>query len=184
VSVFHVKAALMSPADPSAKTGSPYDFRPVAPADFPLLGAWLAQPHVAEWWDGDGLAEIAQALEDPSTEPCIVSLDGRPIGYIQVYDPNAEPDHPYRDQIPGTLGIDQFIGEPDLVGIGHGSRLVAAFAERLFAGGAPRVIIDPDPRNARAIRAYEKAGFAAFGTRHSIHGPALMMARDARKTGS
>ena len=43
----------------------------------------------------------------------------------------------------------------------------------------PRVVIDPDPGNPRAIRAYEKAGFAAFDTRTSIYGPALMMRRDA-----
>ena len=43
----------------------------------------------------------------------------------------------------------------------------------------PRVIIDPDPGQSRAIRAYEKAGFKAFDERTSIYGPALMMARDA-----
>jgi RimJ/RimL family protein N-acetyltransferase len=29
----------------------------------------------------------------------------------------------------------------------------------LLAKGAPRVVTDPDPANARAVRAYEKAGF-------------------------
>jgi aminoglycoside 6'-N-acetyltransferase len=158
-----------------------YAFRPVLAADLPMLGAWLDRPHVAEWWDDvdDKLAEIREAMTDPATQPFIVELDGRPIGYIQCYDPHLEADHPYRDQPRGTLGIDQFIGEPELVGIGHGSRLIAAFVEVLFRQGAPRVIIDPDPRNARAIRAYEKAGFRAFDTRTTIYGDALMMARDA-----
>jgi aminoglycoside 6'-N-acetyltransferase len=158
-----------------------YSFRPVVDADLPMLGEWLEHPHVAEWWDevDDKLVEIRAAMTDPSTQPFIIELDGGPIGYIQYYDPHAEEDHPYRDQPEGTLGIDQFIGEPELVGIGHGSRLIAAFVEGLFRRGAARVIIDPDPHNARAIRAYEKAGFRAFGHRTTIYGEALMMARDA-----
>jgi aminoglycoside 6'-N-acetyltransferase len=113
--------------------------------DLPMLGVWLERPHVAEWWDDvdDKLAEIREAMADPSTQPFIIELDGRPIGYIQCYDPHLEADHPYRDQPRGTLGIDQFIGEPELVGIGHGSRLIAAFVEALFQQGAPRVIIGP-----------------------------------------
>ncbi|HZB38573.1 MAG TPA: GNAT family N-acetyltransferase [Beijerinckiaceae bacterium] len=159
----------------------PYSFRPVVAQDLPLLGAWLERPHVAEWWDDtdDKLAEIREAMTDPSTRPFMAALDGRPIGYIQCYDPHLEADHPYRDQPKGTLGIDQFIGEPELVGIGHGSRLIAAFVDGLFRQGAARILTDPDPRNARAIRAYEKAGFRAFDSRTTIYGDALMMARDA-----
>jgi aminoglycoside 6'-N-acetyltransferase len=158
-----------------------YEFRPVVAEDLPMLDLWLERPHVAEWWDDeeDKLAEIRAAMADPSTKPFVIELDGRPIGYIQSYDPHLEEGHPYRDQPKGTLGIDQFIGEPELVGVGHGSRLIAAFVNRLFGQGAQRVIIDPDPANARAIRAYEKAGFRAFGCRTSIYGDALMMARDA-----
>ncbi len=146
-----------------------------------MLGAWLDRPHVAEWWDDvdDKLAEIREAMADPSTQPFIVELDGRPIGYLQCYDPHREEGHPYRGQPKGTLGLDQFIGEPELVGIGHGSRLIAAFVEDLFSRGAPRVIIDPHPANGRAIRAYEKAGFRPFDYRTTIYGEALMMARNA-----
>ncbi len=159
-----------------------YDFRAVTEADLPMLSAWLAEPHVAEWWnDGqeDPLAEIVEAMASDSTEPLIVELGGTPIGYVQSYDPHLEDHHPYQDQPFGTLGIDVTIGVPELVGIGHGSRLVSAFVEILFEEGCPRVIIDPHPGNKRAIRAYEKAGFQAFGERISQYGPALMMACDA-----
>jgi aminoglycoside 6'-N-acetyltransferase len=157
-----------------------YDFRSLTRKDLPLVERWLEEPHVAEWW-GDptkALAEIEEAIDDIATEALIVEFAGRPIAYLQSYDPNLEDDHPYRDQPFGTLGIDLSIGDPALVGIGHGSAIVRQFVDELFAEGAPRVIIDPDPANLRAIRAYEKAGFKAFDTRASIHGPALMMARD------
>ena len=161
-----------------------YDFRAVTEADLQMLRSWLAEPHVAEWW-GEGpdasLAEIVEAMDSVETEPLIVELDGRPIAYIQSYDPHLEDGHPYRDQPFGTLGMDISIGPPDLVGKGHGSAIVRQFTDMLFEEGCPRVIIDPHPDNRRAIRAYEKAGFVAFDTRTSVYGPALMMAREAQE---
>ena len=160
-----------------------YDFRAVTEADLPMLAAWLAEPHVAEWWDDEGpeasLAEIREAMDSVETEPLIVELDGRPIAYIQSYDPHLEEGHPYQDQPFGTLGMDVTIGIPELVGKGHGWAIVRQFTDMLFEEGCPRVVIDPHPDNLRAIRAYEKAGFRAFDNRTTIYGPALMMARDA-----
>lgn len=159
-----------------------YDFREATEADLPMLAAWLAEPHVAEWWDEGpeaSLAEIRQAMDSVETEPLIVELDGRPIAYIQSYDPHLEEGHPYRDQPFGTLGIDISIGPPDLVGKGHGSAIVRQFTDMLFEEGCPRVVIDPHPDNLRAIRAYEKAGFRSFDRRETVYGPALMMALDA-----
>ena len=161
-----------------------YDFRAVTVADLPMLAAWLAEPHVQEWWDEGpeaSLAEIREAMDSVETEPLIVELRGRPIAYIQSYDPHLEDGHPYRDQPFGTLGMDISIGPPELVGKGHGSAIVRQFTDMLFEEGCPRVVIDPHPDNLRAIRAYEKAGFRAFDTRISIYGPALMMARDAEE---
>jgi aminoglycoside 6'-N-acetyltransferase len=162
---------------------SRYAFRAVSSEDLPLLGRWLAEPHLKKWWGDpvEALAEIRQAMDDVATEPLIVELDGRPIGYVQSYDPHLEDNHPYQDQPFGTLGIDISIGEPGLVGKGHGSAIVSRFTDLLFSEGVPRVIIDPDPSNRRAIRAYEKAGFREFDRRETIYGPAVMMARDAEE---
>jgi aminoglycoside 6'-N-acetyltransferase len=157
-----------------------YRFRPLEVADLPLLERWFGEPHVREWWDDpdNGIAEIEQAMRDPGTEPFIVLCGEKPIGYQQSYDPHAEADHPYRDQPPGARGIDQFIGEPDLIGCGHGSRFIREFAAGLFARGAPRVVTDPDPANARAVRAYMKAGFRPLGERDTMFGRVLLMACD------
>ncbi|TIX65119.1 MAG: acetyltransferase, partial [Mesorhizobium sp.] len=114
-----------------------------------------------------------------SVQPLIVELDGRPIAYLQSYDPHLEDDHPYADQPFGTLGIDLSIGLAQLIGVGHGTAIVRQFVEQLFEEGAPRVIIDPHPRNARAIRAYEKAGFRPIGRRQSQYGDVVLMAVDA-----
>ncbi|ESZ61165.1 acetyltransferase [Mesorhizobium sp. C120A] len=161
-----------------------YDFRPVTEKDLPMIAGWLAEPHVAEWWDDPEteIAEIREHIDSISVEPLIVELDGRPIAYLQSYDPHLEDGHPYADQPFGTLGIDLSIGVPDLVGRGHGSAIVRQFVEQLFEEGAPRVIIDPHPDNGRAIRAYEKAGFRAIDRRHSRYWDVVLMAVDAEES--
>ena len=61
---------------------------------------------------------------------------------------------------PGVRGIDQSIGEPELLGRGLGTQLVRALVQRLFDDSeVTRVQTDPAPHNLRAIRCYEKAGF-------------------------
>lgn len=161
-----------------------YDFRPVTEKDLPMIARWLAEPHVAQWWDDPQkeIAEIREHIDSVSVEPLIVELNGRPIAYLQSYDPHLEDDHPYADQPFGTLGIDLSIGPPDVVGIGHGSAIVRQFVGALFEEGAPRVIIDPHPDNGRAIRAYEKAGFRPIGRRQSQYGDVVLMAVDAAES--
>ncbi len=157
-----------------------YGFRAVENHDLPLLASWLGQPHWAEWWDPPAvaLAEIRAAMESIDTEPLIVELNGRPVAYLQSYDPHLEDDHPYADQPFGSLGVDLSIGPAELLGKGHGSAMLRQFAEQLFAEGVPRVIIDPQPGNERAIRAYMKAGFRPIEERDTPFGRVLLMARD------
>jgi len=158
-----------------------YRFHAVTTADLPLLRKWLWCGHVREWW-GDpvrGLTRISRHIVDPAINPFMVECDDVPIGYVQSWDPHAKADHPCHDQPLGTRGIDQFIGEPDLIGQGHGTVFIRLFVESLFKAGAPRVVTDPNPRNSRAIRAYTKAGFKEIDRRVTISGEALLMARDA-----
>ena len=62
---------------------------------------------------------------------------------------------------------------------GHGSALHPRNSSiGLLASGAPRVVTDPDPANARAIRAYEKAGFRRDRLVDTPDGPALLMVRN------
>jgi len=138
----------------------PYSFRPVTPADIPLLRNWRARPHVRQWWGAPELEDPADALAEGDAAMWIVELDGRPFAYAQDYSPHDWDPHPFAYLPPGSRGIDQYIGEPDMLDRSHGSAFIRQHVERLFAAGAPVVGTDPHPGNARAIRAYEKAGFA------------------------
>jgi aminoglycoside 6'-N-acetyltransferase len=159
---------------------SAYTFRPVTPADLPLLREWRSRPHWVKWWgaaEGDG-GFFEEAMADPHTSAWIVELDGRAFAYAQDYDPHAWPGHPFAHLPAGARGIDQSIGDPSALGCGHGSAFVRAHCDRLFAAGAPAIGTDPHPDNARAIRAYEKAGFAGSGgPLDTPWGRALLMER-------
>jgi aminoglycoside 6'-N-acetyltransferase len=175
----------------SAQAAAPvrYGSRAMRSADLALVRRWFDGPHVAQWWpDGEKQAQsIAEHLSEPSMCCLILRVDARDVGYLQVYDPHHEPciapdgtriSHPYRDQQPGTRGIDLFIGEAKLIGRGHGPRLVAHVLEKLFAAGAPCVVTDPDPANTNSIAAFSKAGFRALETRDTPWGHVLLMRCD------
>ena len=157
---------------------SRYDFRPATEADIPLLRRWRSLPHVVEWWGEPDVEDAEETLADARVAMWIVAHDGRPFAYAQDYSPHDWTDHPFAHLPAGARGIDQYIGEPDMVGRGHGSAFVRAHCERLFAAGAPAVGTDPDPANARAIRAYEKAGFViASAPLDTRWGRAILMER-------
>jgi aminoglycoside 6'-N-acetyltransferase len=61
---------------------------------------------------------------------------------------------------------------------GHGSAMIRDFVDALLARGTPRVVTDPDPTNARAVRAYEKAGLRKERLVETPDGRALLMVRD------
>jgi aminoglycoside 6'-N-acetyltransferase len=157
-----------------------YVFRAMTAADLPTIERWLETPHVMEWW-GDPTEQyllVSGDLDEPAMDQFIVSAGGSDFAYIQCYDLTAW-NSGFGAQPTGTRGIDQFIGEPDMVDRGHGSAFVRAFVEGLIADGAPRAITDPDPANVRAIRAYEKAGFRQERLVDTPNGRALLMVRDA-----
>jgi aminoglycoside 6'-N-acetyltransferase len=162
-----------------------YRFRHMTEHDLEMVRLWLSRPHVQEWWGrpGDQFELVSEDLAEPGMDQYVVSLGDRPFAYLQCYLGSAYPENGLGEHPPGTRGIDQFIGEPDLVGRGHGSAFVRAFVVGLLTAGAPRVITDPDPANARAIRAYTKAGFRPDGLVDTPDGRALLMIRDNSPAG-
>ncbi|HYF56723.1 MAG TPA: GNAT family N-acetyltransferase [Salinarimonas sp.] len=163
---------MSAPAEPEA-----YHVRPMTRADLPLARRWLETPEVRRWWgDPDEQAALLEAdLSEPGMRMWIVSWGGRPFAYVQDYDPAFWGLPPFAGVPPGSRGMDPFIGEPDMLGRGHGAAFLRAHADRLLAQGAPAVFIDPDPRNERAIRAYGKAGFEALGERLDPAGDRILL---------
>jgi aminoglycoside 6'-N-acetyltransferase len=157
-----------------------YEFVPMTAADLPLIRRWLETPHVSEWWHdpAEQFELVSGDLDHPDMAQFIVASDRRPFAYLQCYN-LSDWNTGFGPQPLGTRGLDQFIGEADMLDRGHGSGFIRAFTEQLLAKGTPRVVIDPDPANARAIRAYARAGFSKDRVVDTPDGPALLMVRDA-----
>lgn len=156
-----------------------YFFRPMTSGDLPMVRRWLETPEVMRWWGqpDEQYALVSGDLDHPDMDQFIVALDGHSFGYIQCY-PLSTWNQGFGLQPPATRGIDQFIGEPEMIGRGHGSGFIRQFVENVLGSGIPRVVTDPDPQNGRAVRAYEKAGFQSDRVVDTPDGPALLMVRN------
>jgi aminoglycoside 6'-N-acetyltransferase len=145
--------------------------------DIPMLSAWLRTPEAARWWgDPDQQALLLCAdLSEPRMVMEIVSFDGRPFAYCQHYDVHAWPQPHFASLPAGSRAIDAFVGDPAMIGHGHGSAFLEILASRLRTEGAPVVVIDPAVENGRARCAYEKAGFRIEALVETGDGLAVLM---------
>jgi aminoglycoside 6'-N-acetyltransferase len=139
-----------------------YSFRKATADDLPLLTAWQSNPHVRAWWDSDEPYDAAD-LADPRVARWIVSTAERPFAFMQDYTVHGWEDHHFAKLPSGSRGIDQYIGDPEMIGIGHGSAFIGARMRALFDVGVPVIATDPHPANERAIAVYKKLGFGPFG---------------------
>jgi aminoglycoside 6'-N-acetyltransferase len=157
-----------------------YVFRPMISADLPLVRCWLAEPHVMQWWGNpaEQYELVSGDLYEHAMDQFIVSTGVRDFAYLQCYSLTAW-NSGFGEHPRGTRGIDQFIGEYDMIERGHGSAFIRAFVDARLREGTPRLVTDPDPANTRAVRAYQKAGFEKAGMVDTPDGPALLMVRDA-----
>ncbi|KFB08499.1 GNAT family N-acetyltransferase [Nitratireductor basaltis] len=159
--------------------------KPVGPEHYALLREWLARTHVREWWGeaDEELGFIKDMVEGrDTTRPFILEFEGREIGYMQYWfvadnrTPALVAEHPWLLKVPhDAVGVDITIGEEQLVSKGIGTAAVKKMVARLRAHGHRAIIIDPDRGNARAIRAYEKAGFRPIPHLEGRSGDVLLM---------
>ncbi len=168
-------------------------FRALRASEVPLLHSWLAEPHVALWWEpattlreveGDYLPRLSGDDVLPLAAPAGVTQylaydDETPFAFIQAYRVMAHQDEGWwpEETDPCALGIDQFIGVPEKLGRGLGTALVRAFVTKLFDDDprVTRVQADPSPDNARAIAMYRRAGFEDAGLVETPDGPVRLM---------
>ncbi len=150
-------------------------FRPLTESDLALMHRWLNEPGAVFQWYGVNRSTTLDEIRaeylpmltglEP-TQPFLITFAGEPIGYIQRYDHRDWPDYWGHLAMSSAAGIDLFIGEAAFRHRGLGSALIRRFLiEHVFVDPAiDRCVIDPDPANAAAIRAYEKTGFRWFRT--------------------
>jgi len=142
------------------------------------IRGWLRYPHVREWW-GDPDEQyvlISGDRDEPAMDQYVMLIDDEAAGYLQCYH-LSKWNECFGPQPQGTRGIDLFIATSDRIGRGQGPAAIRAFCDLMFQYGVPRIVTDPAAANARAIRAYEKAGFRRERRVETPDGPALLMWR-------
>ena len=159
-----------------------YEFNQISEKDLPIFFEWMNRTHVAKWWDGHISKEsfykkFPKQLYDPSLKFFFVSLNGENIALLQIYNATAQQkDGWWLNEQKGTWGLDTFIADEKDLGKGHGSayirQFIGEFSQKL---NVKKWIIDPDPSNIAAIKAYTKAGFQQKGMTNTPDGPAILM---------
>ncbi len=149
----------------------PLSFRALEGSDLPLLADWIGRPHVAPWWrEPADLASVESSYgplldgSDP-TEGRVVLLEDRPIGFVQKYRIDDDPE--WRSTIvsalghPGGIGIDYLIGEADLVGRGLGRQIVTALVDECWERYASedRIVVALLQDNVASWKTLEACGF-------------------------
>jgi aminoglycoside 6'-N-acetyltransferase len=155
-----------------AADGVAITFERLGRQHFDLLGRWLAEPHVARWWNHDPSpqaieADFGDTIDGVEAAKDFVALvDGEPIGVIQFCffhdfpEYVAEMAEVYPVDIDAAT-IDYLIGEPDLVGKGVGTEMIRAFVSRIWIDepAVGHVVVPVNSANVASWRALLKAGF-------------------------
>ena len=136
--------------------------------DLPVLRRWDADPDVIASSGDDGPwdweAEIAEVVD--WREILIGEEDGRPVGVVQIIDPDREATRYWGETGPGFRAIDIWIGEAADRGRGLGAGMMRLALARCFAAPEVRaVLIDPLASNTRAHGFYRRCGFRPVGRR-------------------
>ena len=135
--------------------------------DNSLLAKWLSDPTALEFYEGRNNPFSIEKVNcvfyksDRGQVRCIIDYEGSEIGYIQFYllDEETKKEYGY-SQEETIYGTDQFIGESEYWNKGVGTLLVSSMVQFLIEQKkADRVVMDPQVRNVRAIKCYEKCGF-------------------------
>lgn len=158
-------------------------FEPLKETHFPLLYAWLKNPHVKEFYDknilwSEGL--IRQKFKDytegfkwiqGAKKPIyayIIQYEGNPIGYAQYYDAYDFPRDGYdlaaklsycQVEDGNLAALDIFIGTSEMTGKGIGAKAILKLLKEYIWKQFSACFVDPETINRKAVRSFEKAGF-------------------------
>ena len=164
----------MPPPPPDAPA---ITWRQLDEGDFPLLRGWLAQPHVARWWNHETSPEAvardfgpAARGEEPSHD-LLMLLDGEQFGLVQRcrladYPEYLEELADQYDVPKGAVSLDYLIGDPRRAGRGLGTRMLQAVVQATWTDhpDATAVLVPVHTANVASWRALEKAGMHRVDT--------------------
>ena len=146
--------------------------RPLTRQDLPVLGRWLREPLVHEWWHEESAPEQLERRYGNAingiepTELRIGELAGRPVGFVQWYRFADEPEYAAElaavVRLPGDAwSLDYLVGQQTDRGRGVGTGLVAAALAEM---GPVPVVVPVHATNAASAGVLLRNGFRPAAT--------------------
>ncbi|MDX6740967.1 GNAT family N-acetyltransferase [Actinocorallia sp. A-T 12471] len=147
-------------------------FRRLREPDFPLVGQWLAAPHVRRWWNHDPSPEAVirdfgpTARDEEPAEDFIALLDNTPLGIVQRCLLASYPEdfallNALTPIPPAAATLDYLIGAPENTARGLGPAMIHAATTQLWHDypTTPCIIIPIVAANRPSWRSLEKSGY-------------------------
>ncbi len=130
-------------------------------ADLAIVELWDEQPHVLESDPDDDWEWEVELQHFPDwRSQWIAEHHGRPIGFIQIIDPQREETHYWGEIGAGYRAIDIWIGDKKDLGKGYGTKMMELAINHCFSEEEVHtILIDPLACNTKAHRFYERLGF-------------------------
>lgn len=155
-------------------------FKPASQEDEKTIFAWLAEPHMIEFWDNsqDHKDDILNFIHgrkqhyfSGTTQYYIGKVDGEPFAFIladKLEVDIASPIVPqaWMSDFGHTIALDFGIGHKAYLGQGLAAKTLEqfmAYYQMHIDNRADTFFIDPDEDNPRAKHVYEQAGFKVHG---------------------
>lgn len=147
--------------------GTAFSLRPVDPAaDLERVHGWMNDPEVARFWEMAQPTEqigayLHQQVASGHSTPFLGCLDGEPMSYWELYRADLDPIADHYTSRPRDAGVHLLLGPSRFRGRGLGASLLRAVSDWQLSVEpyAARVVAEPDVRNERSVRAFERAGF-------------------------
>lgn len=133
--------------------------------DLGRLHVWLNNEHVLPYWQqNDPLPQVRDTIVERAANESqtlyIGYLDHVPMSYWESYWTATDRISDYYDADPADQGIHLLIGPTEYLGKGYATPLLRAMTVFQFQHPeTKRIVAEPDVRNEKAIRVFEKCGY-------------------------
>jgi hypothetical protein len=165
------------PATPLPIFPAPYSVRFADPdTDAEMLSEWMNRPHLVDSWHYDRPPDqwrrhLEIQFEGRYSRPYIFSLDGRPIGYMELFRAAQDYLSTVYDADPYDVGLHAAIADIERVEKGIGQILFPAFVSSVFEVEPQcRRVVGDTPTNSGAYgrRFWERIGGVFLGEHYIL----------------
>ncbi|OBH21590.1 N-acetyltransferase [Mycolicibacter terrae] len=159
------------PPPPLPVLAEPYSIRFADPAgDAEMISEWMNRPHLEATWDyaypaDEWRRHLEIQFEGSYSRPYVYSVDGRPLGYMELFRAAQDDISTVYDAHPYDVGLHGAMADPDMVEKGHGANIFGPLVSSIFRAEPQcrRIIGDAHAAGSYGRRFWERRGGVFLG---------------------